>query len=223
MESMTDLAVATVKSLQDLCASLAHCGARLKESAENAALVREVADTLLNDASHGIKHARQFFSVAQKADRTQELLDLNKVLAGNDAMLRNLVGEDIELQTALSHRIGLVSANSRELVQLISSLMASSREILPMGGTVSIETSNVEIEPSAPGHPVEMHPGTYVLLTVAADGCSVHPERRIGSIQTIVERVGGWLETTSNTQSGNIYRIYLPRVEVLHPISQEIS
>ena len=162
MEATTDLAIATVKSLQDLCGSLTQCCARLKESAEDEQKVYEIADTLLNDASRGIKHARQFFSIAQKADRTQELLDLNKVLADNDAMLRNLAGEDIDLQTALSPRIGLVSANSQELVQLISSLMTSSREILPMGGTVSIETSNVEIEPSTSGLPQRCAPGrTY--------------------------------------------------------------
>jgi signal transduction histidine kinase len=221
MESTTDLATATLKSLQDLCASLAHCGALLKESAEDGKLVREVADTLLNDANRGIKHARQFFSVTQKADRTQELLNLNDILTNNDAMLRNLAGEDIDLQTALSPRTGLVSANGQELVQLISSLMASSREILPMGGTVIIETSNVEIEPSASGHPAEMRPGTYVSITVAADGCSIHPERRIGSIQTMVERMGGWMETASNTQSGNTYKIYLPRVEAFGPTAPE--
>jgi hypothetical protein len=183
--------------------------------------VYEVADTLLNDANRGIKHSRQFFSIAQKADRTQELLDLNRVLAENDAMLRNLTGEDIDLQTALSTRIGLVSANSQELAQLISSLMTSSREMLPMGGTVSIETSNVEIEPSTSDPSAEMRPGTYVLLTVTADGCSVRPERRIGSIQTIVERIGGWLETAGNSQSGNICKIYLPRVESFMPVAPD--
>ena len=168
IESTTDLAAATVKSLQDLCASLAQCGARLKESAEDATLVREVAHTLLNDANRGVKHAGQFFSVTQKADRTHELLNLNEILAGNETVLRNLTGGDIDLQIALAPRIGLVSANSQELLQLISSLMASSREILPMGGTVSIETANAEIEPLASGHSAEMRAGTYVLLTVTA-------------------------------------------------------
>ena len=223
IESTTDLAIATVKSLQDLCASLTHCGAQLKESADDKKKVCEAADTLLNDANRGIKLARQFFSVAQKADRTPELLDFNRVLADNDAMLRNLVGEDIDLQTALSTRIGLVSANSQESAQLISSLMANVREILPMGGTVSIETSNIEIEPSTSDPSAGMRPGTYVLLTIKADGCSVHPERRIGSIQTIVERIGGWLETAGNSQLGNICKIYLPRVEAFMSPTPESS
>jgi PAS domain S-box-containing protein len=223
MQATTDLAIATIKSLQDLCVSLTHCGAQLKESAKDEKKACKVADTLLNDANRGIKHARQFFSIAQKSDRTQELLDLNKVLADNDVMLRNLAGEDIDLQTALATGIGLVSANSQELAQLISSLMTSSREILPMGGTVNIETSNVEIVPSTSDLSPEMRPGTYVLLIVTADGCSVRPERRIGSIQTMVQRIGGWLVTTGNSQSGNICKIYLPRVEVFAPTSPDLK
>ncbi len=122
------------------------------------------------------------------------------------------MGEDIDLQTTLSPHIGLVSANRRELVQLISDLLASSREALPLGGAVTIETSNIEIEPLASGYPEKMPSGIYVLMMIAADGCSVQPERRTGSIQAIVNRLGGWLKTANSTQSGNIYKIYLPRV-----------
>jgi two-component system cell cycle sensor histidine kinase/response regulator CckA len=213
MESTTDLATATIKSLQELCASLANRGDLLLESADDGNTVRSVAEGLLNDAKRGIKHARQFFAAIQKADRTPELLNLSEVLAGNDVLLHNLVGEDIDLQTSLSPRVGLVSANRKELLQLISNLMASSREALPLGGAVVIETSNIETDPIASIGPANMPPGTFVLMMIAADGCSVYPERRIGSIQTIVERMGGWMETANNTQAGNIYKIYLPRVE----------
>ncbi len=222
MESTAELAAATVKSLQDLWYSIEQCVARLKESADEEALVREISDTLLQASSRGIRHARQFFSVARKTTRTQELLDLNKALAENEGMLRNLAGEDIDLHIALPPRIGLVSVNGQELIQLISSLMASAREILPMGGTVSIQTSNVDVAPSAAGHPGELCPGTYVSITLTADGCMVHPERRIGSIQTLVKRIGGYLETAGGSQSENVYRVYLPRVEVLSAISPSI-
>ena len=222
MESTAELAAATVKSLQDLWYSIEQCVARLRESADEEALVREISDTLLQASSRGIRHARQFFSVARKTTRTQELLDLNKALAENEGMLRNLAGEDIDLHIALPPRIGLVSVNGQELIQLISSLMASAREILPMGGTVSIQTSNVDVAPSAAGHLGELCPGTYVSITLTADGCMVHPERRIGSIQTLVKRIGGYLETAGGSQSENVYRVYLPRVEVLSAISPSI-
>jgi hypothetical protein len=50
------------------------------------------------------------------------------------------------------------------------------------------------------------------LMKISADGCVVHPERRTASNRMIVETMGGWMETTNNAESGNLHKIYLPRV-----------
>ncbi len=215
MESASDIAAATIKSLQELCISFVSRGEILAESAEDGKAVRSIADGMQQDAQRGIKHARQFFAAIQKADRLPEPLDINEVLTNNDILLRNLLGEDIDLQINLLPRLGMVFANRQEFVQLISGLMANSREALPLGGAVIIETSNIEIEPSASGDTPGMQAGIYVRLLVSADGCSVYPERRIGSIRSLVEQMGGVLDTQNNSQSGNVYQIYFPRVEAL--------
>jgi PAS domain S-box-containing protein len=214
-ESATDIAAATIKSFQELCLSFVSRGEILAESAGDESAVRTIADGLQNDAQRAIKHARQFFTAIQKADRIPETFDMNDVLTSNELLLRNLLGEDIDLQTRLSPRPSIAFANPQELVQLISGLMASSRESLPLGGSVLIETFNIEIEPSTPDAAAAVQAGIYVMLQITADGCTVYPERRIGSIQAIVDRMGGSLDTVSDTQAGNIYRLYFPRVEPL--------
>jgi PAS domain S-box-containing protein len=213
MESTGDLAAATVKSLKDVCAALAHSGELLVKSPADSNAVQQLAETLLADANRGVKHARQFLSVALKADRTPSLLNLNDILVNNDALLHSLTGADIDLQTILTPRIGLVSADHNEMVQLIGSLLASSREALPLGGTVTIETSNIEIDTLAAGYPAGMKPGIYVQIAFSADGCAVQPERRMGSNRTLIERMGGYLETTNDPKLGNVHKVYLPRVE----------
>jgi PAS domain S-box-containing protein len=213
MESTGDLAAATVKSLKDVCASLAHSGELLVKSPKDIDAVQRLAEALLTDANRGVKHARQFLSVALKADRTPSLLNLNDILVKNDNLLHSLIGEDIDLQTVLTPRIGLVSSDHNEMVQLIGSLLASSREALPLGGTVTIETANIEIDSLAPGYPAGLRSGIYVQITFSADGISVQPERRTGANRTIVERMGGYLETANDPKLGNIYRVFLPRVE----------
>jgi hypothetical protein len=60
-----------------------------------------------------------------------------------------------------------------------------------------------------------MPPGTYLRIVISADGCNVKPERRIASLKETVDRMGGWLETVNDPQRGNIYKVYLPRVEPL--------
>ncbi len=213
MESTGNLATATVKSLKELCVSLTHSGELLMKSPNDIDTVRRLAATLLSDANRGVKHARYFLSTAMKADPTPVMLNLNDILAKNDALLHSLIGEDIDLQTTLTPQLGLVSADHNEVVQLIGSLLVTSREALPLGGTVTIKTSNIEIESLAAGYPSGLKPGIYVQLAFSADGCTVQPERRAGSNRTLAERIGGYLEIANDPQLGNISRLYLPRVE----------
>jgi PAS domain S-box-containing protein len=213
LESTGDLAAAAVKSLKELCASLAHSGELLLQSTSDAEAVRQLAETLLNDANRGVKHARQFLSVALKTDRAPALLNINDMLASNDTLLRSLIGEDIDLQMVLAPRVGLASVDHNDLIQLVGNFLASSREVLPLGGAVAIETSNIEIDSIHAGYPAELKPGIYVQVAFSADGCAVQPERRMGSNRALVERMGGYLETVNDPKLGNIHRVYLPRVE----------
>lgn len=213
MESAGDLAAATIKSFKDLCTSLSQSSEQLIAAAEDSAAVRRQAESLQQEANRGVKHARQFLSVAQKADRAPALLSLNDILTNNDALLHSLIGEDIDLMTTLAPRIGLISADSNEVIQLIGNLLANAREALPLGGVVTIETSNIEVDSSTSDNPEELHPGIYVRMIFSTDGCAVQPERRNASIRMIVDRLGGCLVTTNDSKSGNTHKVYLPRVE----------
>ncbi len=213
MESTGNLAEATVRSLKSLCTSLENCGNLLMGAPEDADAVRQTAETLLKNVRRGIKHSRQYLSISGKAERIPGLLNLNETLSDNEHLLHSLAGDDIDLQLLLSPGKALVTADQQELIQLISGLVASSREALPLGGSVTIETANAEVDKAINGHPAEAQPGIYIQMTVSADGCVVHPERRIASNRMIVERLGGWMATTNNTDRGNLHQVYLPRVE----------
>jgi two-component system cell cycle sensor histidine kinase/response regulator CckA len=213
VESSGDLAAATIKSFQELCTSVAQSSELILVSSDDEETVRRLAETALSDANRGIKYARQFLSVAQKSERVTSLQNLNEILISNNAMLHNLLGEDIELQTSLAPRMGLILADQNEIVQLIGNLLANAREALPVGGVVSIETSNIEVDSPVSEHPAELHPGIYVRMIFHTDGCAIQPERRTASIRMIVERLGGFLVTANDAKLGNIHKVYLPRVE----------
>jgi PAS domain S-box-containing protein len=213
LESTGELAATTVSSLKDICSSLANAGTLLEKASEDSATVRRLAETVLNDANLGIKHARQFLSAAMKTDRAPALVALNEVLTDNLALLHNLIDSDIELQPKLAPQTGLVSAERGEIAQLISNLVAGSREILPLGGTMTVETSNIDVDALTPGSPQNLQPGTYVRVLFTFDGCVVQPEWRIDYSRNLVERMGGYLETAGDPKTGAVYTVYLPRVE----------
>jgi PAS domain S-box-containing protein len=213
VEATGDLLSAAVKSLKNLCESFTQCGRLLKDSPEDSKTVRQVAETILKDANRGSKHARQLLSVSMKTDRIPAVVNLNEILAENVAVLHSLVGEDIDLQIKCPPGMSLITADRQEIIQLISNFVVSSLKNLPLGGIVAIETENIEIDASISEHPEEIPSGTYVLMTISVDGCEVHPERRMTFNRTIVDRMGGWIETTHDPQSGNIHKVYFSRVE----------
>ena len=129
--------------------------------------------------------------------------------------MRSLVSEDIDLQMILPRKDGFVCADRQEIIQLISNIIASSREALPLGGSISIEISPLDLDAAGNEYPAAMQAGIYLCIKIGADGCGVQPERRTGSLRTILERMGGFLESTHTPHSGNIHRIYLPRIEVV--------
>ena len=213
IQSAGDLAAATVTSFRELCASLAEAGERLLQAAGDAEEVRRLADSLARDAGRGIRHAGQFLSLAQRDDRSPDLLDFNEILTGNDRLLHSLIGTDIELEMDLAPRLGLVWADRNEVTQLIGNLMANAREALPLGGLVTIETRDIEVAGPDPEIPPELRPGIYVRLVFSTDGCAVQPERRHSSIRAIAGRMGGCLRSTNDPRTGNIHTVYIPRVE----------
>ncbi len=213
MESTGDITAAAVKSVKNLCESLTQCGNLLKEAPDDISAVRQVAETLLKDAKRGIKYERQFLQFASKAERAPALINVNEVLANNESLLHSLVGEDIDLQIELSPEPNLISADYRDIVQLISNLVVSSRSALPLGGTVILETRNIELDVSASDLIEEMHAGTYVQMTISADGCTVQPERRTTFNRMIVDRLGAWITSANDPGTGNVHKLFFPRVE----------
>ncbi|MBN2320513.1 MAG: PAS domain-containing protein, partial [Acidobacteria bacterium] len=213
VESTGDLLAAAVKNLKNICESLADSSKLLKENPDDGNTIQQVAEKLLKDADRGAKNVRQFLSVSAKTDRVPAVVNMNEILADNDPVLRSLVGENIDLQIhSLSDR-SLITADRQETVQLISNLVLSSMKTLPLGGTVSIETENIEVDASTSEHPDNLPSGTFVLVTISADGCDVLPERRMSYNKSIMDRIGGWISTTNDPQTGNVHRLYFPRVE----------
>jgi signal transduction histidine kinase len=207
-----DALVSVVKILNSLNESLTRCSELLKNAPGEDKTVQHVAETLLRNAGRSSKYARQLLSVSENADRVSTVVDLNTILAENDSVLRKLAGEDIGLEMECSGKTSLVAGDRGEITQLILNLVMSSLKSLPLGGMLSVGTENIEfIAPASEGAP-NIPPGMYVLMTISADGFEVQPETPATFNQTIVDKMGGWMDTINDPQSGNVHKVYFPRV-----------
>ena len=160
-------------------------------------------------------------------------LDLNAVVRGMESMLAapDRRGRLVRAPRSTAE-LGAVHADPGQLEQVILNLVVNARDAMPHGGTVTIETSNVELgADDAPR--TTPRPGSYVLLTVtdAGDGhrarlraaalrAVLHDEGAgdgtglgLATVYGIVKQSGGYIWVDSAPGEGSRFRLYLPRAE----------
>src|SRR5207249_1650471 len=74
------------------------------------------------------------------------VMNVNTVVVQTEKMLRRLIGEDVELILNLASDIGNIKAEPNHVEQAIVNLVVNARDAMPMGGRVTIETSNVSLD-----------------------------------------------------------------------------
>jgi PAS domain S-box-containing protein len=176
---------------------------------------------------------RQLLAFGRKQVFQPRVLDVNAVVAATEKMLRRLIGEDIELVTALEPAVGRVKADPGQLDQVIMNLAVNARDAMPRGGRLVLETGNVELDETAVEGRVGLAPGRYVTLVVRDAGCGMdaatlarifepffttkEPGKGTGlglaTVFGIVKQSGGHIEVESAPGRGATFTIHLPRVE----------
>ncbi|MBZ0090370.1 MAG: histidine kinase, partial [Thermoanaerobaculia bacterium] len=121
---------------------------------------------------------RQLLAFSRAQALQPEVLDLNRVVTGMEAMLRRVLGEDVELATRLDADPGHVEADPSQLEQVLMNLVVNARDAMPRGGRLTLATENVTLDEEFARHHLDVPPGAYVQWTVADSGSGMDAATR---------------------------------------------
>jgi PAS domain S-box-containing protein len=184
---------------------------------------------------------RQLLAFSRKQLLELKVVDLNVIVEDMERLLRPLIGENIELQTQLARDLGRTRADAGQIEQVIMNLVVNSKDAMPNGGKITIQSGNAQLKHDDLGREYSyIKPGDYVVLSVSDTGHGMDKETQLrifepffttkekgkgtglglSTVYGIIKQSGGYVLVESELQRGTTFRIYLPRVEdALEPVN----
>ena len=175
---------------------------------------------------------QQLLAFSRRQILQPKVLALDAVAADLERMLRRLIGEHIELGIVSDKPLGTVRADAGQVGQIIMNLALNARDAMFHGGTLTIETRNIDLQDAAE-EAQDIPPGRYVTLEVRDTGVGMDPETQahlyepffttkgkglgtglgLATIYGIVEQSGAHIRFSSGLGRGTSFKIFFPRVE----------
>lgn len=131
---------------------------------------RKEVDGVMRAAERAASLTRQLLAFSRRQLLTPKILDLNAIVSNMDKMLARLLGEDIRLTTQLEPNLGLIKADPNQIEQVIMNLAVNARDAMPVGGSLYITTSNLELQNEFRSGEICLYPGSYAMLSIKDTG-----------------------------------------------------
>jgi two-component system, cell cycle sensor histidine kinase and response regulator CckA len=212
---------------------------RLKGEIDEGRANRDTLKEIRAAAERAAALTKQLLAFSRRQVLQPKVIAVNEIVQNMQQMLKRLIGENIELATALSPEPGLVRADPGQLDQVIVNLAVNARDAMPQGGRLVIETANVTVKARHQSD-LEAPPGDYVRLAVTDTGCGISPQTQarmfepfftskeagkgtglgLATVYGIVKQSGGYLSVRSELGKGSTFTITLPRLETDAPVSR---
>jgi len=205
------------------------------------------ADIGVRAAENGSDLQDKFLKIRSQADRasnlTRQLLafarrqtlepcntNLNELAKEEISLLRNVIGERIEIHMNLQKDLNIIWADPGQIEQVLMNLCLNARDAMSNGGRLLIETSNVAVGEDY--HQLQPYavPGDYVLLKVLDSGTGMDADTLahvfepffttkeagrgtglgLATVYGIVKQHRGFIDVDSTVGKGTAFRVYLP-------------
>src|ERR1051326_4369429 len=138
--------------------------------------IRQETEVILTTVEKAAALTKQLLAFSRKQEIESKVFNFNDLLRNVDQMLGRLLSEDIELKTILAPDLGNVLADPCQIEQVVMNLVVNARDAMPNGGSLTVETANIELDTFYARDHLDVIPGSYVILAVSDTGVGISPE-----------------------------------------------
>jgi CheY-like chemotaxis protein len=195
------------------------------------ARVKRLVDTAQRAANRGAKLTAHLLAFSRRQNLRPQTSDLNELIAVFDPLLRRALGEMIGFDTDFGAGLWQVEVDQAQFQSALLNLVINARDAMPNGGTLRVETRNVELDVARAQALKEIGPGNYAVVAVIDSGEGMPPEvlaraiepfyttKEIGKgsglglsqVYGFARQSNGQVKIDSEPGKGTAVRIYLPR------------
>jgi signal transduction histidine kinase len=130
----------------------------------------QITDMISAAAARGADLTRHLLAFSRRQPLQPRNTDVNALVIEAARLLRPTLGEQIEIESMLSHDASPALIDPSQLSTAILNLALNARDAMPDGGKLTLETSNVVLDENYPGMSSEIKSGNYVMVAVSDTG-----------------------------------------------------
>jgi two-component system NtrC family sensor kinase len=160
-------------------------------------------------------------------------VDVNRLVQGMSELLRRTIGETITIEAVLAGGLWKTAVDPNQLENAILNLAVNSRDAMPEGGRLTIETANCHLDDRyAEAAGEDVRPGQYVMVAVTDSGSGMSGEVKsrafdpffttkpagagtglgLSMVYGFAKQSGGHIGIYSEIGEGTTIKLYFPRL-----------
>jgi signal transduction histidine kinase len=194
---------------------------------------QRLAERALNAAELGAVLTKQLLAFGSKQRLETTVVDLNSLISSAAPLLGRAAGPLVDLEIGLATGSCMIAVDPTQLELALLNLAMNSRDAMPEGGRLTIETQWLSVTNAHP----QLAPGEWAVVSIRDTGEGMAPEvvarafepffttkttgrasgLGLSIVYGLVKQLGGEVAVTSELGMGTMVQVYLPRAGYLAP------
>jgi signal transduction histidine kinase/CheY-like chemotaxis protein len=204
----------------------------------SAAIARLIGEA----AERGAELTAHLLAFARKQPLRPRETDVNRLVVESAKLMGPTLGEHIEIESRLADTLSAALVDPGQLSSALLNLAINSRDAMPHGGKLTLETRDVTFDPEYAAANGDLRAGSYVMIAASDTGTGIPEAIRdrvfdpffstkgvgkgtglgLSMVYGFVKQSGGHIKLYSEEGYGTTFRLYLPQAEALpEPVAAE--